>query len=704
MMAQRQFSEVLGAIEQAFVQNQPFGNSTYIHRQLEVCLKRRLDKVSGHLPTAGKLLDAFEHANEDLPRVIGDTVVRCAILHAHIQFETNAPYGLALEDCEKVFAATVRHLQSGNYDTPLDQRSLRRLGSEPYLGWIWTEEHPDDIFGRSFRYLLKERYFALPCTPSSDEIALLEQGARLLRELLPTLTPSVLSHAHVIACVPSAGGWKGTASSSQFHLGGTIFLGRPLQNPWWVAEHLLHESLHQKLYDFRQAHSLLELDYSREDAPRVYSPWNSQQLNNANQWDVHRVFAAFHVYVHLALLAIAAEQRAPELEDTYGPLHAMLASRKALERAHYLGEQLKEHCWNELGLAGKGLADWLSSALGFLDPSPPPKGAYVHLCLDLYETEANRVAAALKESESLPSNLPQRLIPLAKEEVESARRVLSAIDARPELDRFNSAVAQYAENELGTKFPELRRVIGMALIEASLDRYRLTESGAHEELLKQMIESASRRVYSVLAGYPLAVADAKRRASELRFGMSCEDDVGRLLTVLAAAVPSGGRLLEIGTGVGVGTAWIVAGLDERTDVEVLSVEIDPRLSNATRDWPWPDYVQIVTADVMAELETIGTFDLVFADASPVKYSNIDSLLKTLRPGGILVMDDLGPPNFSERQRADKDALCRSLMNHHELHVVDIEWSTGLIVATKSRCHSRPAIGKLPSGEGLTSRA
>ena len=54
--------------------------------------------------------------------------------------------------------------------------------------------------------------------------------------------------------------------------------------------------------------------------------------------------------------------------------------------------------------------------------------------------------------------------------------------------------------------------------------------------------------------------------------------MGRLLSTLAAAVPPGGRILEIGTGVGVGLAWLAAGLEGREDVEVLTVESDERLA------------------------------------------------------------------------------------------------------------------------------
>ncbi|HEY1248209.1 MAG TPA: class I SAM-dependent methyltransferase, partial [Nitrososphaera sp.] len=446
-------------------------------------------------------------------------------------------------------------------------------------------------------------------------------------------------------------------------------------------EHLFHEAMHQKLYDFRHGHLLMNLDCAREDAPRVRVPWNAQKLNNANLWEIERVLAAFHVYVHLSLLALVAEQRASDLEDIYGRFEGMMKSVTALERAHYLGEKLKEQFWDELGPAGKSLADWLISALEFLDPNPPPKDAYIHLYLDLYKKETNQIASALSENHVVQSSLAPRLIPLAKQEVEDTRRVLSVIGARDELDRFNNAVLRYTEEELGAKFPELRGDIATRLINASYDRYRLNESGGHDELVKQMMENASRRVYPILAGYPPVVADAKRRGNELRFSQSCEDQVGRLLSVLACAVPSGGRILEIGTGAGVGTAWITAGLGERTDCEVVSVEINPQLSEATRKWPWPSYVQILTTNGLDALGKLGTFNLVFADAGPIKYNYMASVLKILRPGGLLVIDCV---RTSEVQNAEKDALRRSLLYHPELNAVEMEWSTGVILATKSK--------------------
>ncbi len=54
---------------------------------------------------------------------------------------------------------------------------------------------------------------------------------------------------------------------------------------------------------------------------------------------------------------------------------------------------------------------------------------------------------------------------------------------------------------------------------------------------------------------PELVAAAVGRARSAGFRFSYEPTVGKLLAVLAAHLPSGARVLEPGTGAGVGTAW-----------------------------------------------------------------------------------------------------------------------------------------------------
>jgi predicted O-methyltransferase YrrM len=203
-------------------------------------------------------------------------------------------------------------------------------------------------------------------------------------------------------------------------------------------------------------------------------------------------------------------------------------------------------------------------------------------------------------------------------------------------------------------------------------------------LVTEMTGRASESLYSILTGYPPAVFHAKRRAGELGFAKSCTDNVGRLLTLLAATLPSEGRILEIGTGAGVGLAWIIEGLGKRTDVEVVSLEVDAKLIDGTRGWPWPAYVQLETADAAKVLGTLGTFSLIFADAAPFKYDHIVSVIEMLRPGGLLVIDDIEATiRTAGTVRAEIDALRRTVLGHPGLHAVEIEWGTGLLVAARS---------------------
>jgi len=90
------------------------------------------------------------------------------------------------------------------------------------------------------------------------------------------------------------------------------------------------------------------------------------------------------------------------------------------------------------------------------------------------------------------------------------------------------------------------------------------------------------------------------------------------------------------------TAWIVTGLGDRRDVEVVTVERDPRLAESLRAWPWPAFVRLLQADALDALGRLGTFDLVFPDSHAGKYLGLDRTLAALRPGGMLLVDDMTP--------------------------------------------------------------
>jgi demethylmenaquinone methyltransferase/2-methoxy-6-polyprenyl-1,4-benzoquinol methylase len=188
---------------------------------------------------------------------------------------------------------------------------------------------------------------------------------------------------------------------------------------------------------------------------------------------------------------------------------------------------------------------------------------------------------------------------------------------------------------------------------------------------------------TVAAELPAGVAAAVARAEAAGFRLSCDPDVGRFLAVLAAGVPANGRVLEMGTGAGVGTAWIVHGLGERTDAEVISVEMDPALHAAVAAAPWPGHVSLRRGDVLAILDDLGTFDLVFADAQGGKWEGLDRTIGVLRQRGLLLVDDMTPETFiDEVHRRRTEEVRRTLLSHPQLVGAEIQAATGMILVMR----------------------
>ncbi|BEL02591.1 hypothetical protein Q0Z83_007820 [Actinoplanes sichuanensis] len=190
---------------------------------------------------------------------------------------------------------------------------------------------------------------------------------------------------------------------------------------------------------------------------------------------------------------------------------------------------------------------------------------------------------------------------------------------------------------------------------------------------------------SLSQAVPDLVARAEERAGRLGFGMSCEAPVGRLLSVLAAAVPAGGRILELGTGAGIGTAWLAAGLTGRDDVTLTTVELDPALVAAFHDAPWPSWTEILEGDATALLPGLGRFDLIFADAVAGKWTDLDLTLNALAPGGVLIVDDMDLSRYTDPEHhAAVQRVEDTLATDPRLLAVRIPAGTHLTVATRRR--------------------
>ena len=62
------------------------------------------------------------------------------------------------------------------------------------------------------------------------------------------------------------------------------------------------------------------------------------------------------------------------------------------------------------------------------------------------------------------------------------------------------------------------------------------------------------------AAAPAAWAHIQARTVAMGFDMPSEPNTGAMLQLLAASKP-GGRFLELGTGTGLATAWLLSGMD-----------------------------------------------------------------------------------------------------------------------------------------------
>lgn len=135
---------------------------------------------------------------------------------------------------------------------------------------------------------------------------------------------------------------------------------------------------------------------------------------------------------------------------------------------------------------------------------------------------------------------------------------------------------------------------------------------------------------------PPLVARAKAAADALGFEKSCRDEDGMLLHVLAGRRGLE-RVAEIGTGVGVGTAWLASALPP--GVPLVTAEHDGRLAAAAADLfaDDPD-VDVVHGDWRDVLSEHAPFDLIFVDGGRAK-DDPDAVVSLAAPGATIVMDD-----------------------------------------------------------------
>ncbi len=144
-------------------------------------------------------------------------------------------------------------------------------------------------------------------------------------------------------------------------------------------------------------------------------------------------------------------------------------------------------------------------------------------------------------------------------------------------------------------------------------------------------------------------------------------------------------MLELGTGLGLGVVYLLRGMS--ATATLVTVELDPVLSGIAQGEIDDPRVEFVVADggewLAAPARAGESFDLVFADTWPGKFSDRDKALALVAPGGLYVVDDLVPqPSWPPDHQARVDVLTNELGELGGWTTVRIDDATGVMICTR----------------------
>ena len=167
------------------------------------------------------------------------------------------------------------------------------------------------------------------------------------------------------------------------------------------------------------------------------------------------------------------------------------------------------------------------------------------------------------------------------------------------------------------------------------------------------------------------------------FTMASEPLVCSLLRTLAASKPSA-RFLELGSGTGLSTAWLLDGMDSESHLTTVDND-ESLLAILKRNLGTDPRLKVVCSDGDDFLRSLRGehFDFIFADTWAGKYRLLHEALELLNPAGLYVIDDMLPqPNWPEGHAEKVADLVTTLEEMKAFRVTKLSWASGVILATK----------------------
>jgi predicted O-methyltransferase YrrM len=167
------------------------------------------------------------------------------------------------------------------------------------------------------------------------------------------------------------------------------------------------------------------------------------------------------------------------------------------------------------------------------------------------------------------------------------------------------------------------------------------------------------------------------------FTMASEVLTCSLLRTLAGTKP-GGKFLELGTGTGLSTSWILDGMDN--NATLISVDNDPGFLGIAKSFLGDDKrltLACVDGGEWVEKNKNEKYDFIFADTWHGKYLMLDDVLAMLSKGGLYIIDDMLPQSNWPDGHAEKAINLESVLDKRkDLVITKQVWATGIILAVK----------------------
>lgn len=183
--------------------------------------------------------------------------------------------------------------------------------------------------------------------------------------------------------------------------------------------------------------------------------------------------------------------------------------------------------------------------------------------------------------------------------------------------------------------------------------------------------------------FPKAYQQINDATIASEFAMASDVLTCSLLRTLASTKPAG-KFLELGTGTGLSTSWILDGLDQ--DSRLISIDNDAKFLAIAKQFIGDDkrltLVDTDGADWINKNKN-EKFDYIFADTWHGKYLLLDEAIAMLNKGGLYIIDDMLPqPNWPEGHQEKAAKLIQDLESRDDLNLTKQVWATGIVIGVK----------------------